>query len=191
MDANHIKIKNNLQELLDFFRPHSRKLARGAARSNVIGVNFKARTKTQMVDKSAATRRKEFALPSGTTHKSRAETLSAMRAGIKTITGGKLRSLYFETFPPLLVRVKGRSNFGQYQYEVWGKLKDPPDDPIILVELCACVEALAHVQGAVPEFVRILVSPGHVLSFPTKQLLPLFKQVERLFLNALNVPLSS
>jgi len=191
MDANHIKIKNNLQELLDFFRPHSQKLARGAARSNVISVNFRARTKTQVVDICTATRRQDAALPPGINYNSQAETLSAMRAGAKTIGKGLLRSKHFETFPPLLVRTKGASNFGNYQYEVWGKLDGPPDDPIILVELSACVDALAETQGVVPDFIRILLSSGEVLSFPTKLLMPMFKQVERLFLNAINVPLSS
>lgn len=186
MDANHIKIKNNLQELLDFFRPHSQKLARGAASSNVINVDFKARTKSQLVDANTATRRKEFALPLGISFKTTAETLSAMRAGTKTITGGVLRSKYFETFPPLLVRTKGASNFGGYHYEVWGRLDAPPDDPIVLVELSACVEALTEIQGVSPEHIRILLASGQVLSFQTRLLMPLFKKVERLFLNAVD-----
>ncbi len=184
MEFGDSQNKIDAKELLDFFRPHSLKLPVSSSTLNVItlaGRSFRAWRAARQAKRSQI---EEVSVKKTERQKSSEQTLAAMRLGEKIIVGGTLYSENFACYPNYLVQVPGESLLGNYHYEVWTSVNGDPTDPALLIELCCHAEALAKLQGRLPEKVRIAVVNGEILSYRTDDLMPLYLVVRRLFLRS-------
>jgi predicted RecB family nuclease len=187
VDGNN-ETKIDAKELLEFFRPHSLKLPVTSSSCNVItlaGRNFRAWRQARQAKRSLNT--KYSTEPVGRQNRSEQQTLAAMRLGEKIIANGTLYSENFACHPNYLVQVAGDSLLGKYHYEVWTSVKGDPTDPALLIELCCHAEALAKLQGRLPQHVRIAVVNGEILSYQTDDLMPLYLVVRGLFFRSQGV----
>src|ERR1700733_720138 len=191
-NVNETKI--DAKELLAFFRPHSLKLSTTATSCNVItlaGRNFRAWQQARQTKRSLLNKKGGAGEPAVVGKQqqngSEQQTLAAMRLGEKIIANGTLYSENFACHPDYLVQVPGDSLLGKYHYEVWTSVKSDPTDPALLVELCCHAEALAKLQGRLPQHVRIAVVNGEILSYKTDDLMPLYFVVRGLFFRSRGV----
>ena len=109
----------NLQELLEFFRPHSIKLGDDEERHNVIALRLGNLVKQFSEPELPSTRERTVRRVKPSEHAD-IETLAAIYRGDDVIVGGLLHSKYCDASPPFLVRKHGlHSAAGRFHYEVW------------------------------------------------------------------------
>ena len=184
VQTNH---RFSLQELLEFFRPHSFKSTDKLTErfglpqaTNLLPVRTNL-VKRLSEPKIGGKRERTVKYIKKGSYAS-VETLSAMHKGEDIIVGGLLQSKQCEANPPFLVKKHGvHSSVGSFHYEVWACLDNPPTDPLILIELCAAAEALADNIGAMPKFVHIAVFNGQVLDFDTDTLTAIYAEIKAMY----------
>jgi len=78
-------------------------------------------------------------------------TLDAMKAGQEVITQGYLSLGQFGGFTDYLIKVPGKSNLGEYHYEVWDTKLSKSLKPYFAIQICCYIEMLEAVQGVRPK----------------------------------------
>ncbi|MDV3307746.1 MAG: TM0106 family RecB-like putative nuclease, partial [Cyclobacteriaceae bacterium] len=86
-------------------------------------------------------------------------TLDAMREGKDVIVQGKLVVDNFEGFPDILIRVEGKSRFGDWCYEVQDTKLSRNTKTTTIIQLCFYSDLLEKIQEASPRDFHV-VMPG-------------------------------
>lgn len=84
-------------------------------------------------------------------------TLNAMKDGVEVICQGYLSMPPFSGYSDFLVKVSGKSNFGDYHYEVWDAKLSKSLKPYFAIQLCCYAEMLENIQGRRPEFIVVVL----------------------------------
>jgi hypothetical protein len=171
----------SLQELLEFFRPHTIQLGGISSACNLVPM------KLRLISLAWATKHKQA--PSvcnidAQSSTSEQDSLAAIKGGADIIAGALLRSENALVYAPFLVRtagLRGQKGSRVHQYEVWDCVAEPPSDPILLLELYAAAEALHRNTGVMAHFVYVAVADGPQLAFDTTELKRAFEEVKRLY----------
>lgn len=109
-------------------------------------------------------------------------TVAAMRGGIQYIYQGELRSGNFAGRSDFLQRAVGKSDLGDYHYQVWDTKLSRKPKPYFLIQLCCYAELLESVQGVLPEVVGIVLGDGREKTFRTLNYLYYYRQLKETFL---------
>ena len=83
--------------------------------------------------------------------KASAATLKAMQAGYQVIFQAYLERDDFAGFADFIVRRQGKSQLGDYYYEVWDTKLSSSTRPYFLVQLCGYSWMLEEIQGVLPD----------------------------------------
>jgi len=170
----------NLQELLEFFRPHCFKLE-DSSDNKVVALKLGNFIK-QLTEPATKGERERSVCHIRSSSHADIETLSAIYRGEDVIVGGLLHSKSTIARPPFLVRKHGlHSTAGRFHYEVWACVESAPNDPMLLIELCASLEALGETIGVVPRLLKIAVLDGTVYDFDTRALLLMYEKIKTMF----------
>lgn len=89
-----------------------------------------------------------------------AATLSAMDAGVEVIFQGELSLPPFRGYTDFLVKVPGRSQLGDYKYEIWDTKLSKHLKPHFVVQLSCYADMLEKIQGCPSEFMTIVLGDG-------------------------------
>ncbi len=171
----------NLQELLEFFRPHCIQLKEGGGANNVVALKLGNFIKDLSEQPNRCERERSVCHIRAGAHAD-IETLAAIFRGEDIIVGGLLNSDSTVARPPFLVRKHGlHSSAGRFHYEVWACVESAPTDPMLLIELCASLEALGQAIGTVPRLLKIAVLDGVVYDFDTRALLLMYRKIRDMF----------
>lgn len=84
-------------------------------------------------------------------------TLDAMKKGVDIIYQAHLELLPFRGYADFLVKVEGKSIFGDYCYEVWDTKLAKSVKPYFLVQLCCYAEMLEAMQHNHAEHITIVL----------------------------------
>ena len=96
-------------------------------------------------------------------------TLKAMKEGIDVIFQGCLELGNFRGHSDFLVKVPGRSNLGDYYYEVWDTKLSKSVKPYFIIQLCAYAEMLETIQGRRPDFLTVVLGTNEQVRFKTDE----------------------
>ena len=93
------------------------------------------------------------------------ETIKAMQEGKDIIFQACLVKGWLKGYADFLVKVKGESIFGDYQYEVWDTKLSKSMKPYFIIQLCCYAEMLKDAQGVLPVNIAIILgdSTKHVI----------------------------
>jgi uncharacterized protein len=91
--------------------------------------------------------------------KSLEETVGAMAQGLEVIVQGKLEHNEWGGYPDILIRIPGKSRFGDWQYEVQDTKLSVNTRTSAIIQLCFYTELLSTIQDAEPKQFSI-VTPG-------------------------------
>jgi hypothetical protein len=171
----------NLQELLEFFRPHCISSEESTDATNVVALRLGNFIKELSEPATKSERERSVCHISSSEHAD-IETLSAIYRGEDVISGGLLHSKTTIARPPFLVRKHGlHSSAGRFHYEVWACVERAPGDPLLLIELCASLEAIGETIGTIPRLLKIAVLDGTVYDFDTRALLLMYEKIKEMF----------
>jgi hypothetical protein len=171
----------NLQELLEFFRPHCIKLEEAESVNNVVALKLGNFIRDLSEPPTRAERERSVCYIRPGEHAD-IETLSAIFRGEDIIVGGLLNSDSTIARPPFLVRKHGlHSSAGRFHYEVWACVESAPTDPMLLIELCASLEAIGEATGTIPRLLKIAILDGSVYDFDTRALLLMYGKIKNTF----------
>lgn len=84
----------------------------------------------------------------------------AMAKGVDVIFQAMLEQPPFRGLADFLVKVPGRSDLGDYHYEVWDTKLSSSVKPAHVVQLCCYADMLQSLQGRRPEFVVVALGNG-------------------------------
>lgn len=91
--------------------------------------------------------------------KSVEETLEAMRQGKDVIVQGRLARDQWEGFPDILIKVPGKSKFGNWSYEVQDTKLSRNTKVTAIIQLCFYSDLLESTQEAIPKKFHVIM-PG-------------------------------
>jgi uncharacterized protein len=112
-----------------------------------------------------------------------AGTVEAMKQQKDFIFQARLEHDIFGGFADFLARTAGQSLFGDHHYEVWDtKLARSPKASFI-IQLCAYVEMLEHVQGRRPEGFEVVLGTNERIRFLTNRFIYYFRALKQSFLD--------
>lgn len=84
-------------------------------------------------------------------------TFDAMSNGVDVIYQAHLELLPFRGYADFLIKVDGKSIFGDYCYEIWDTKLSKSVKPYFLVQLCCYVEMLEAMQESRSEYITIVL----------------------------------
>jgi uncharacterized protein len=93
------------------------------------------------------------------------QTKSAMSSGVDVIAQACLQLDNFIGIADFLIKVPGKSDFGEYQYEVWDTKLSKKMKPYFAIQLCCYAEMLEKYQGLKPEKVAIVLGNKKVIPY--------------------------
>ena len=85
------------------------------------------------------------------------DTLAAMQSGADIIYQAALSALPFKGYADFLVKVEGKSQLGDYYYEVWDTKLSKTVKPYFIVQLCCYADMLEALQGRRPQHVVVVL----------------------------------
>lgn len=88
------------------------------------------------------------------------ETIKAMQKGPDVIFQALLKKDNFAGFADFLIKVPGKSDLGDYHYEVWDTKLSSMSKPTHVIQLCCYAEMIAEDQGCLPKIVTIALGNG-------------------------------
>ena len=96
-----------------------------------------------------------------------ADTFEAMRAGAPIIYQGRLELGAWQGIPDFLIRVPGKSLFGDWHYEPWDTKLARSARPYFILQLCAYAEMLEAMQGVRPTYFCFVLGNSEERRFKT------------------------
>jgi len=87
-------------------------------------------------------------------------TLAAMQLGADVVYQAALSLLPFTGYADFLVKVEGKSRFGDFYYEVWDTKLAKTLKPYVVVQLCCYAEMLEALQGRRPTHIVAALGNG-------------------------------
>lgn len=112
------------------------------------------------------------------------ETYAAMASGVDVIYQAALELSPFRGFVDFLVRVKGKSLFGDYHYEIWDTKLAKSVKPYFLIQLCCYAEMLEAIQQRKPEFIVVVLGSCEEVRLRTSDYFYYYKNLKQRFLYA-------
>lgn len=110
------------------------------------------------------------------------DTFGAMREGWDVIYQGALRRDQLTGLADFLVRVPGKSNLGDFHYEVWDSKLARQSKASYLLQLCAYAEMLEAIQDVRPARVGLILGDMREESFRTNDSYFYYKFLKERFL---------
>ena len=87
-------------------------------------------------------------------------TLAAMQLGADVVYQAALSLLPFTGYADFLVKVEGKSRFGDFYYQVWDTKLAKTLKPYVVVQLCCYAEMLEALQGRRPTHIVAALGNG-------------------------------
>lgn len=110
-------------------------------------------------------------------------TLEAMQKGINIIYQAHLELQPFRGFADFLVKVEGKSIFGDYCYEVWDTKLAKSVKPYFLVQLCCYAEMLEAMQHTRAEHITIVLGNKEQTRFRINDYFYFYQNLKHKFLS--------
>jgi len=110
------------------------------------------------------------------------DTIAAMRNGREIVYQGLLNAGQFAGLSDFLVKVEGRSELGDFHYEVWDTKLSKKAKPYFLLQLCCYAEMLETIQGRLPGSVGVVLGDLTKKEFRTFEYLYRYRQLKAEFL---------
>lgn len=85
------------------------------------------------------------------------DTFAAMQSGADIIYQAALSAPPFKGYADFLVKVEGKSQLGDYYYEVWDTKLSKTVKPYFIVQLCCYADMLEALQGRRPQYVVVVL----------------------------------
>ena len=112
----------------------------------------------------------------------RAQTHAAMSDGAEVIAQAYLNLGNFAGHADFLVKVPGKSKFGDYQYDVWDTKLARKAKPYFAIQLCCYAEILEPKQGIRPENVFVALGSGETKSLRVQDYFAYYRALKSSFL---------
>ncbi len=109
-------------------------------------------------------------------------TKFAMSQGVEMIYQGAVGDNQFFGRTDFLHKIKGKSDFGEYAYEIWDAKLANKSRPKFLIQLCCYSEMLAKLQGSLTETCVLIYGNKERESFNVKNYFVFYKAIKDLFL---------
>lgn len=110
------------------------------------------------------------------------DTIAAMQQGADVIYQAALSTPPFRGYADFLVKIKGISKWGDYQYEPWDIKLSKNVKPQFLVQLCCYAEMLETTQGHRPEQLTVVINDGERVQLKTRDYFYYYQQLKTRFL---------
>jgi predicted RecB family nuclease len=108
-------------------------------------------------------------------------TVKAMERGKDIIIQGHLSSDGYLGIPDILVKVPGKSKFGDYHYAVKDIKRARAAKGEFILQICFYSELLSKVQDVLPENAYVILGDGSEEIFPTKNYYQYYKHIKKKF----------
>ena len=110
------------------------------------------------------------------------ETRSAMQNGVDVIYQAGLELLPFRGYADFLIKVEGKSRFGDYYYEVWDSKLAKSVKPYFVIQLCCYAEMLEVMQGRRPDYLTVILGNNERKRFRTDDYYYFYRNLKHHFL---------
>jgi uncharacterized protein len=110
------------------------------------------------------------------------KTLAAMHGGYEVIVQGYLKHDLFAGYADFLVKVDGKSDLGNYHYEVWDTKLAHHIKPAFVIQLCCYAEMLCAIQGFLPKHITVALGNQQNIQIKTLDCLAYYDAVKSDFL---------
>ena len=111
------------------------------------------------------------------------KTKDAMAKGIDVIAQAYLQLDNFGGIADFLIKVPGKSTFGDYHYEVWDTKLSKKMKPYFAVQLCSYAEMLENEQGIKPEKVAIVLGDKKIIHLRTQDYFAYYSLLKSSFIS--------
>lgn len=111
-------------------------------------------------------------------------TLKAMENGADVIYQAHLQCFPFQGYADFLIKVAGKSRFGDYCYEVWDTKWAKSVKPGFLLQLCCYAEMLETMQGSATEYITVVLGDKEQKRFRTADYYYFYQNLKQQFLLA-------
>ncbi|ALA26699.1 TM0106 family RecB-like putative nuclease [Piscirickettsia salmonis] len=115
-----------------------------------------------------------------------AATIGAMKEGVDIIYQGELTLPPFHGYPDFLVKKKGKSRFGNYQYQVYDTKLAKEIKAHFIIQLSCYSEMLAHVQDSYANEAVVILGNQEHKSFRINDYIFYYQALKSRFLNDQN-----
>ena len=109
-------------------------------------------------------------------------TINAMQKGADVIYQAHLELLPFRGYADFLIKVEGRSIFGDYHYEIRDTKLAKTVKPYFLIQLCCYAEMLEVIQGRRPEYITVVLGNKEHKRFRTADYYYFYQNLKQHFL---------
>ena len=110
-------------------------------------------------------------------------TREAMRSGADVVAQAYLGLDNFGGLADFLVKVPGKSNLGDFHYEVWDTKLSKKMKPYFAIQLCCYAEMLEQEQGVRPENVAIVLGSKEIVSLRIQDYAAYYGSLKTAFLD--------
>jgi len=110
------------------------------------------------------------------------DTLAAMRSGADIIYQAGLAASSFKGYADFLVKVEGKSDLGDFHYEVWDTKLSKTVKPYFIIQLCCYSEMLEALQGRRPQHIVVVLGDGDHVRLCTNDYFYYYKNLKHQFL---------
>ncbi len=112
------------------------------------------------------------------------DTYAAMQSGADIIYQAALTLSQFKGYADFLIKVKGKSRFGDYYYEVWDTKLSKTLKPYVVIQLCCYTEMLEHLQDKRPDYIVAALGNGEKKRLRTNDYFYYYQNLKSRFLQA-------
>lgn len=112
------------------------------------------------------------------------DTIAAMQSGVDIIYQAALSLLPFKGYADFLVKVEGKSRFGDFYYEVWDTKLAKTLKPVAVIQLCCYAEMLEVLQGRRPDYMVAALGNGDNQRLRTNDYFYYYQNLKSRFLQA-------
>lgn len=110
-------------------------------------------------------------------------TIDAMKNGVDVIYQAHLELLPFRGYADFLIKVPGKSSFGDYCYEIWDTKLAKSVKAYFLVQLCCYAEMLGVMQQKSPEHITIILGNKEQRRFRLNDYFYFYQNLKQKFLS--------
>jgi len=111
------------------------------------------------------------------------QTVKAIEAGQAIIIQGYLCHEQFAGYVDFLVKVPGKSRFGEFEYEVWDTKLSKKMKPYFAIQLCCYSEMLEAIQGVRPKNFSVVLGDNTQKTLRVHQYFAYYQSLKKSFLH--------
>jgi uncharacterized protein len=112
------------------------------------------------------------------------DTYAAMQSGADIIYQAALSLSQFKGYADFLIKVEGKSRFGDYYYEVWDTKLSKTLKPYVVIQLCSYADMLEQLQGKRPDYIVAALGNGEKKRLCTNDYFYYYLNLKSRFLQA-------